>query len=961
MMGDAARPHEVLPLLSFPPFVLDRQDERLWKGGVELPLRRKPLAVLRYLAENPLRLVRQDELVEAIWGKVAMSDSVLRSHIRALRQVLGEELVETVVGRGYRFRVDVHEMEIGSGPRAAANAGSLPTRASLVGRSAELAALKTALRAAGEGSTQLVFISGEAGVGKTTLLDAFLGGVVSRGEGAVARGSCVEQYGSGEAYLPVLEAVRVLCTGPTGERHAAILERHAPTWSSHLPALGSRGEAPQRATGQSHTGMLGEAAAALEAFATDQTLVLALDDLHWSDPSTVDLVAFLARRRGRERLLMIGTYRPADLARAHPLTRVMGELVAHKQATLLPLGTFQVEAVGEYLDERYVGHAFPPELAATVHRTTGGNPLFVAALLDELESRGMIRGAAGSYELATTVEDVAARRPDSIRRLLDVQLDRLDPDEQRILEAASVAGMTFTSGVVAHALSMAAEDVESHCESLASDRRLLRYVATEAWPDGTMQARYAFMHALYQHAALARAPSVRHWHRRIAERLESGYGEQAGAIAPELAGHFDDGQVFSRAAHYYILAGERALGRYGSFEALSHFERARALIDKLPAGRERDDLELRALRGLGPCLLRTSAFDSPAPVAALRRAAELATKLGRDEDLAAALLGLQSWRLVQGELREAAEHAPELAGVASTLSDRSLAESAARIATSVSFYRGRLREAEAGLARLSQAADDRGGHPIVVFRALDVRLHLAWLAGRLDRALEMGRRELLAAEAGADPWWLTMALTNLARVCLWRREPQRVLAYSERALDLATDGHYVLVQAMLALLVCWAGSQLDSATAGARLDDFLSKRPDMPRTGRTQNAPILLDVCVRAGRPELARELLADAMTQMERGDERFLEAELLRMQGELLAASEPAQAELTFMKAIDVARHQGARALELRAASSLVRVAEGPRRTLALSQLRRILESFEEGFETGDLRDAQALLDDRP
>ena len=183
---------------------------------------------------------------------------------------------------------------------------------------------------------------------------------------------------------------------------------------------------------------------------------------------------------------MIGTYRPADLPRTHPLTRVMGELVAHKQATLLPVGTFQEEVVGEYLDERYARHAFPPELASTVHRTTGGNPLFVAALLDELESRGMIQGGPGTYALTTTIEDVAARRPDSIRRLLDVQLDRLDPDEQRILEAASVAGMTFTSGVVAHALSMAAEDVESHCESLAGDRRLLRYVTTEAWPDGTL-------------------------------------------------------------------------------------------------------------------------------------------------------------------------------------------------------------------------------------------------------------------------------------------------------------------------------------------------------------------------------------------------------------------------------------------------------------------------------------------
>jgi hypothetical protein len=901
--------------------------------------------------------VRHEELVEAIWGKVVMSDSVLRSHIRALRQVLGAELVETVVGRGYRFLVDVHELAAASQPRDK-EPGAIRADArssSLVDRVVELAALRAALESARQGKRQLVFVTGEAGVGKTTLVDAFLEDVAAEGTAWIARGSCVEQYGSGEAYLPVLAAIGHLCGGPGGERIVEVVARHAPTWLGQVPALVSRDrlEELRRHAEASQAGLLREVGEALTALSGDRPVVLALDDLQWSDRSTVELLAFLGRRREADRLLVIGTYRPTDLSRAHPLTQVLGELIAHKQASPLPLATFSEEGVAEYVDRRFAGHAFPRALATTVYRTTGGNPLFVVTLIDDLEGREMIRPVEGRWELATTVEDVASRRPDSIRRLLDTQIDRLSANEQRILEAASVAGTTFTAGVVAHALNVPVDDVDSCCESLASEHRFLRYLGTETWPDGTVQSRYSFAHALYQHAALARTRSVRLWHRRIAERLELGYAEQSEAIASELAEQFDEGHAFARAAHYRALAGERATRRHGSYEALGHFERALALVAHLPEGRERDDLELRILDGLGPCLVKTSASGTPGIVPTLARAAELASRLGRQEELCLALVRMQYWRLVRGELRQVSEHADEVTRLAARMKDASHGESGARMSSIASLYRGRLSEAADGFARVSSTSvDANDGHP----SAQSAQSLLAWLSGRPDHAMELGRAAVSRAETLGDPFSVAAALLDLGGVSLLRRDVARVREYGQRGLDLATEGHFARLQARFQLLLHWAASEVAPATPAARPEGLFDER-EAPRTGETRDSLVLVDIYARAGRDQVALEMISETMELIEETDERWAEPELHRVRGELLTSTDSKHAERSFIKSIEVARRQSSSSFELRATMSLCRFHGGARRKKALDDLRRLFETFTEGFETGDLLDAKALL----
>jgi len=197
----------------------------------------------------------------------------------------------------------------------------------------------------------------------------------------------------------------------------------------------------------------------------------------------------MASRREPARLLIVGTYRPAEVPRGHPVSKVTAELIAHRQASTIALGRSQ-----HRVRRRLPGEAVPaPRISTRVHRNAppidGREPSLHHDVRDDLEGQGLLRERDGRWELATSVQDVAARRPDSIRRLIDTQIRSIRRHRQRIIEVAAVAGMTFTAGVVAYALDADADGVDSACESLANERRLLQYVGAETWPDGTIQSR----------------------------------------------------------------------------------------------------------------------------------------------------------------------------------------------------------------------------------------------------------------------------------------------------------------------------------------------------------------------------------------------------------------------------------------------------------------------------------------
>ena len=339
---------------------LDPAGERLWRGTTALRLRRTSFAVLRYLMAQAGQVVRKEDLLEAVWPATTVSDGVLMVCINELRTALGDpaqtpRYIETVHRRGYRWIGPLLRTApsvaaevplspaVAPGPVAAApqQLPGVPSPPLVVGRAAAGAELQAWLAQACLGRRQVGFVTGEAGLGKTTVVDAFVGQVAGETDLWLARGQCVEHYGVGEAYLPVLEALGQLGRGPDGPRLVAGLAQHAPTWLVQMPTLLAADalEAVQRRVlGATREHMLRELAEALEALTTEQTLVLVLEDLHWSDAATLDLVGALARRRAPARLLVVGTYRPVEvIVREHPLYALKLDLMLHRQCTELPL------------------------------------------------------------------------------------------------------------------------------------------------------------------------------------------------------------------------------------------------------------------------------------------------------------------------------------------------------------------------------------------------------------------------------------------------------------------------------------------------------------------------------------------------------------------------------------------------------------------------------------------------
>lgn len=444
---------------------IEPANEWAWCGARRLQLTPRTFAVLRHLVEHQGRLITKEELFTTVWRDAIVSDAALASCIRDLRKALGDSsdaprYIQTVHRRGFRF--------IGPIPRqtavVSATGSSAPARESrlqspasftcssnptptLVGREAELARLHASLARALSGQRQLVFVTGEPGIGKTALVEAFLAKVGEANALRIGCGQCVEQYGAGEAYLPVLEALGRLGRAAGGKRLIQTLKQHAPTWLEQLPGLLSDRDVEavqRRAQGATRDRMRRELVEALDSLTQDAPLVLLLEDLHWSDSATIDLLGMLARRRESARLLVLGTYRPADVAAAtaHPLRWVKHELRLHGHCDEIPLELLTVAAVSQYLSRRFPGHGLPAELPLVLHRNTEGNPLFLVNTIDYLIGQRQLQVVDGQWQLSGPAADIASRAPDTLRQLVEKQVERLTAEEQAVLAAGTQAGDT---------------------------------------------------------------------------------------------------------------------------------------------------------------------------------------------------------------------------------------------------------------------------------------------------------------------------------------------------------------------------------------------------------------------------------------------------------------------------------------------------------------------------------------
>ena len=426
-----------VPQWCFEGFRLDPDHACLWRGTQALALTPKAFAVLHYLVTHPNRLVTKDEILDAVWPETTVSDAVVRVAIGALRKVLGDKaqaprFIATVSRRGYRFLVPVTPV---APAESAALSPLLPLLRSpavpplLVEREAVLQRLHTAWTQARQGQRQVVLVTGEAGIGKTAVVEAFVAQVRLDPSVWLAYGQCVEHYGAGEAYLPVLEALGQLCHAPEGSRLVALLRQQAPTWLVQLPWLLTETDRQQwryELQGATRERMLREFAEMVETLTAEIPLVLVLEDLHWSDYATLDLLALLARRQMPARLLVLGTYRPVEaIVQGHPLRTLAQELRQHGHSTEVPLALLNPATVAMYLAERFPRHAFPAALAPRLHAHTEGNPLFLVTLVHALVERGVLAMRNGCWALEDDLETVEIGIPETLRQLIEHQLTRV--------------------------------------------------------------------------------------------------------------------------------------------------------------------------------------------------------------------------------------------------------------------------------------------------------------------------------------------------------------------------------------------------------------------------------------------------------------------------------------------------------------------------------------------------------
>jgi DNA-binding winged helix-turn-helix (wHTH) protein/tetratricopeptide (TPR) repeat protein len=919
--------------LQFDPFELDEANARLARGSQTLALPPKAFAVLCALARRPGLLVTKEALLDTVWGHQYVSDSVLKTTISELRAALGDDarqprFIETAARRGYRFiaRTSPPAAAPVSRPTDSASPGTslpLPQR-TFIGRQSAREQLHAAWRVANAGRRQIAWVAGEAGIGKTSLIEAF---VADLGAQPVAHGQCVEQHGAGEPYLPVLEAMALLCRNDP--ELVPLLRQVAPTWLLQLPWLSSPSELDalrSQLAGSGQERMLREFGELLDRYAQQRSLLLVTEDLHWSDQATLRLIDHVARRRAPTRLMWLASYRLAEVIAAdHPLKAMRHELRLHRLVDELMLDPFSEREVGAFLDTRFPERSVPEAFSRALHAHTDGLPLFVAELIDDLSTRGVLQaGAADAWADALAGPQSV---PESLTGLIERQIDRLPADEQSLLRVASVSGTEFSASTVADAAERDLGWVAECCDRLAGAGQWLSVLAVDRAPDGAIDGRYAFCHALYQQVvykglgATARA----RLHGRVAAALQRRRDAGATVAAAELARQFELGHDAASALVHYASAANSALRRFAPTEAMALTTHALTLLPSSPPGAERDRWEL-ALLGPRLAAAQMLSVTSPEAVATVDRVEALHLRCPDDSSGLDIELG---WvRFTTGEFGRALAMAQAIHARSDAAVHRVRHVAACNLLGTVLTYMGQLEEGRLRLAEGLAASEGLGDRPVdaraVVDLVVSLRCRLAQALSHLGQVDE-ARVQIEAAQLRAErlgPYTRRLALLFAGLLSIrCADDPRHVLAVAEKLQDLV-DTHAMTQGAGPAgWLRGWALAQLGEPEAGHRSirtadEHDLSLGLQRGRSGMLGHAALAL---VLGQQWDAAQAELGQALAQAARTGERIYLPDLLLLQGRIeWGLGRPQQARDAMRLAWQEAAIQQATWLELDALLAL-------------------------------------------
>jgi class 3 adenylate cyclase/predicted ATPase len=869
-----------------------------------------------------------------------------------------------------------------AGPHASARAEIADTT---IGRRREQAAIEDALRALSErGEGAILVFEGMAGIGKSRLLDEARRRARRFGLPRLeSTGDSMEQTTAFFVCRSLFEqAFGLDPTASSDEREARVkarvTDRGRPEWVALLPLLnpvlrtafpetGATASIDERARASTTYDLLADL---LMALPDSPRQVILLEGAQWMDSASVALAARLYERKVP--LVIVAAMRPipgtafeeiAALAERLPIARITLERLDDDEI---------VEVAGRALGAVWV----PEQLAAVIRSKADGNPLLSQEIAAAVRDAGLIAKSGGECRLVPGADLRSLDLPTSIQGAVTARLDRLSPFRRLLLKVASVVGRTFEEDVVAQLVRREAD------EALVADNfgaieamGLIALVRSDPAP------AYAFQHAAFHEVTYRQMlfAQRRELHRAVAELLERRHADALADVYSRLAFHWTkavesdvaDDVGIGKAIEYLHRAGEQSLRQLAAQEAVEFLSHALRLLERLPASVERSRRELALCCLIGAPLLVTKGFAAPETEHAYSRASDLCQQIENSPEQFNAVYGLWGFALMKTDLGRARALAGEVFRMAQSAGDPELLLPANRAVGDTAFWLGDLVVARTHLEQavslyrpehhapeVFRSGQDQG----VVASALSA--WVVWLLGYPDAALARMEDTLALARRLSHGHTMAMTFQNYTMIHQFRGEVDPILEKTGAQLALSQSQGFPLWQAGATLMRGWARAQRGEPAEG--IADMRRGIEAWRATGAELAAPyylgLLAETLGACGRPEEGIDVMLEAIASSDRSGEAWWRAELLRIDAELglqLAAPEVEVAERRLLDALDLARSQQARSLELRAAASLCRLwtRRGRPPLEAERPLIGVFEWFTEGHATADLLQAARLL----
>jgi predicted ATPase/class 3 adenylate cyclase len=841
----------------------------------------------------------------------------------------------------------------------------------LVGRDEEIGLLVRRCAQSKDRHGQAVLISGDAGIGKTALAETV--SAQAKKEGFTRTTFRFSPYYTNSGLYPVIENIKRVARWEADDtpytklakleqmlakyNWAANAKEVVPLFAALVSLQLPAGRYPPLSlTAQEQKQRTLDALVAWTLEEAERRPIFDLwDDLHWADPTTLELLGLLIEQAATSSLFIVLTFRPEFIppwpTRSH--------------MTPITLSGLEPPDIEMMVTRLAGGKALPTEVVRHIVEKTDGVPLYVEELTKVIMGSELLREETDRYDLTGPLSDVAI--PATLQESLTARLDRL-PKLREVAQLGAVLGREFAYEMIKAIAPMDEDRLQDGLSQLVEAELLYQ----RGRPP---HAKYSFKHALIEDAAYQSLlkRTREQCHRQVADILETRFPETAESQPELLAHHHTEANSPQKAVEYWLKAGQQAVDRFAVREAVGHLEKGLLVLLALPdtPGRSRQELTLQT--SLGPALMATKGYAAPEVGKVYRRARDLCQELKEITQLFPVLWGLWMHHLSRAEHKDANELTKQILGVAQTTGDPDLALEAHFAAGLSTFYCADLLSAHEHLEQTISAYDpERHKGLASEYGGLDPGVCCSeydswtlWLLGYPDQALKRTNEAQSIAKRVGNLYTQSRALYWDSLVRQFTGQWDVLRERIEIAISMATEHGFALVLGVGPIMRGWALVTEGQAEEGIRQ---ISQGLERYRaTGTGFQLPHLLTALIEAYKkieqPEQGLTVLAEAQALVEKTGERYFEAELQRLKGELLlvqSPDDPAEAETCFHNALEIARRQHAKSLELRAAISLARLwqrqgKEGDARKL----LNDVFAWFTEGFDTADLRDAQALLNE--